>query len=182
MLALTIFAVGSVCLAYVSRASLRVPRSHGFYRFFAWESILALFLLNVDRWFFDAFSRHQMISWLLLIVSIFLAVHGVHLLRTMGRPNEKREDSALVGFEKTTSLVTTGAYKYIRHPLYGSLLFLAWGTFFKAPSWFGGALMLAATIFLVLTAKVEEDECTRYFGPVYQTYMRQTKMFIPFLF
>jgi protein-S-isoprenylcysteine O-methyltransferase Ste14 len=49
--------------------------------------------------------------------------------------------------EKTTILVTTGAYRYIRHPLYSSLLFLAWGIFFKAPSWPGGLLALAATFF-----------------------------------
>jgi protein-S-isoprenylcysteine O-methyltransferase Ste14 len=75
-----------------------------------------------------------------------------------------------------------GAYKYIRHPLYSSLLFLAWGVFFKDPSWLGGILALAATIFLVVTAKVEEAEDIRFFGPAYQIYRKQTKMFIPFLF
>ena len=51
MFKLFIFAVGSAGIIYISRASLRAPRSHGFYRFFAWELILALFLLNVDVWF-----------------------------------------------------------------------------------------------------------------------------------
>ena len=53
---LVLFLAGSGCLLYLSRASLRAPRSHGFYRFFAWESILALFLLNVTAWFRDPFS------------------------------------------------------------------------------------------------------------------------------
>jgi protein-S-isoprenylcysteine O-methyltransferase Ste14 len=53
--------------------------------------------------------------------------------------------------------------------------------FFKDPSWPGGILALGATVFLVITAKVEEAECIRFFGPAYQTYMEQTKMFIPFL-
>jgi len=35
---------------------------------------------------------------------------------------------------------------------------------------------------LMATAKVEEVENTRFFGAAYQTYMKQTKMFIPFLF
>jgi hypothetical protein len=65
MFRLIVFAVCSACLIYVSRASLRVPRSHGFYRFFAWEFILALILLNVDRWFHEPFSAHQIASWLL---------------------------------------------------------------------------------------------------------------------
>jgi len=167
----------------VSRASLRFPRSHGFYRFFAWEFILALILLNLELWFRDPFSIHQIISWLLLIVSIFLVMHGVHLLRIIGKPDtERREDGPMIGIEKTTTLVTAGAFKYIRHPLYSSLLFLGWGVFFKDPSWLGSALVLTATTFLVATAKVEEAENIRFFGSDYQTYMKQTKMFIPFLF
>jgi protein-S-isoprenylcysteine O-methyltransferase Ste14 len=183
MLKLIIFIVASAGIVFVSRASLLFPRSHGFYRFFAWEFILALILLNLERWFSNPFSIHQIISWLLLIVSIFLVVHGVHLLRTTGKPDNKRnEDVPIIGIEKTTILVTVGVFKYIRHPLYSSLLFLTWGVFFKGPSWLGGILSLMATIFLLATAKVEEAENMRFFGPAYQTYIKQTKMFIPFLF
>lgn len=177
-----IFVVASAGIAYVSKASLRAPRSHGFYRFFAWESILTLVLLNVDYWFRDPFSAHQIVSWFLLILSAFLVVHGIQLLRKIGKPDDRRnEDGPTIGFEKTTTLILVGAYKYIRHPLYSSLLFLAWGVFFKAPSWPGGILALSATVFLVATAKVEEAENIRFFGSAYQAYIKQTKMFIPFL-
>jgi protein-S-isoprenylcysteine O-methyltransferase Ste14 len=182
MVRLIIFAVVSVFLFCVSIPSLRVRRSHGFYRFFAWESIVAIILLNVDRWFFNPFSAQQVISWLLLVVSIYLAVQGFYLLRTAGRPDEKREDATLAGFEKTTSLVTVGAYKYIRHPMYSSLLCIALGAFLKNPSWPAVVPTLGAAIFLALTAKAEEKECARFFGPAYEAYTRQTKMFIPFLF
>lgn len=183
MLQLIIFIVASAGIAHVSRASLRAPHSHGFYRFFAWEFILALILLNLAGWFEDPFSLHQIMSWLLLTASTALVLHGVYLLRVTGRPDDKRnQDVTLFGIEKTTMLVTVGAFKYIRHPIYSSLLCLAWGVFFKKPSWLGGILALVATIFLVITAKVEEAECTRFFGPAYQEYMKQTKMFVPFLF
>jgi protein-S-isoprenylcysteine O-methyltransferase Ste14 len=174
--------LGTAILAYISRASLAVPGSHGFYRFFAWVAIWGLALLNVDRWFRDPFSWHQLVSWLLLIVSAILVVVGVRLLRHRGQPDAARDDVPLVAFEKTTTLVTTGAYRYIRHPLYSSLFFLAWGIFFKAPSWLGGLLALAATLFLVATARVEEAENLRYFGQQYQEYQQRTKMFVPFLF
>ena len=170
-------------IAYLSRASLRTPRSHGFYRFFAWELILGLLLLNLPSWFKDPFSIHQIISWLLLIVSLVLVQHGVSLLRLIGKPDAQRQDDGtLLGIEKTSTLVKVGAYRYIRHPLYSSLLFLAWGAFFKSPSWVEGVLALAATAFLVATARVEEAENVRFFGEAYQTYMQQTKMFIPFVF
>jgi protein-S-isoprenylcysteine O-methyltransferase Ste14 len=59
---------------------------------------------------------------------------------------------------------------------------LAWGAFFKNPSWLGVSLTVTATFFLTMTAKIEEVENTRFFGAAYQSYMKQSKMFIPFLF
>lgn len=166
----------------MSRTSLRDFRSHGFHRFFAWEAILVLVLLNIGYWFKYPFSIHQIVSWLLLIVCTYWGIHGVLLLRMVGKPDNKRNDPSLIGIEKTTQLVTMGAYRYIRHPLYSSLLFLAWGVFFKQPSWVGVCLAVIATFFLTMTAKTEEAENIRFFGAAYQSYMKQTRMFIPFLF
>jgi protein-S-isoprenylcysteine O-methyltransferase Ste14 len=182
ILKLTLFLAISTWLAYISRASLRIPRSHGFYRYFVWVCILALFLLNVGEWFRNPFSPSQLISWLLLIISGFLILHAVYLLHRFGRQDKKREDVPLISIEKTTTLVTTGAYRYIRHPMYSSLLFLGWGIFFKNPSWAAVVMATAATCFLVRTAKIDEAESIRFFGAPYEEYMKQTKMFIPFLF
>ena len=177
-----VFIVASVGIAWVSRSSLRNFRSHGFCRFFAWEAIVVLILLNLDYWFYKPFSIHQIVSWLLLITSLFLAIHGVQLLLMIGKPDSQRSDPSLIGIEKTTELVTLGAYRYIRHPLYSSLLFLTWGAFFKHPSWVSISLAVIITFFLTMTAKIEEAENIRFFGPAYQSYIKQTKMFIPLLF
>jgi len=167
---------------YLSRASISKPQSHGFYRFFAWESIAALVLLNIDLWFTHPFSVTQIISWILLVISLFLIIHGIILLRKIGKPNETRGDSTLLGLEMTTILVKDGAYRYIRHPFYSSLLFLCWGVFLKSVSIVGLVLAVLATIFLFLTGKFEEKEDIRYFGNEYIEYMKRTKMFIPFMF
>jgi protein-S-isoprenylcysteine O-methyltransferase Ste14 len=177
------FIVFSFVLVYISRRSLRAPRSHGFYRFFAWEFILALFLLNVNAWFQNPGSWYQVISWFLLIVSIVPLVLGIQALRTRGKPTQQRDsEPQLLAFEKTSALVTIGIYHYIRHPLYSSLLLLNWGIFFKAPSGLGIFLASGATVFLILTAQADEAECIRFFGPDYQKYMKQTKRFIPFVY
>jgi len=179
---LVFFSAATAVLLYVSRASLQKLGSHGFYRFFAWEAILILTLLNLDHWFDEPFSLRQVISWVCLVLSLFLAIHGFRLLSIIGKSDGRREDTSLLGLEKTTTLITVGAYKYIRHPLYSSLLFLAWGVFFKSPSWIGGGLAVVATAFLTAMAIVEEAENIRYFGPSYREYMKQTKRFIPFVF
>jgi protein-S-isoprenylcysteine O-methyltransferase Ste14 len=174
-------------LAYFSRRALKQPRSHGFYRFFAWEAILILFILNVPGWFHNPQSWHQIISWFLLVISLIPLLLGVQSLKKAGRPiseipSIQSDDETLFEFEKTTSLETSGIYKYIRHPLYCSLLLLAWGIFFKQPAWVSLLLALAASLFLTLTAAVEEQENIRFFGPPYQEYMRGTHRFIPFVF
>jgi protein-S-isoprenylcysteine O-methyltransferase Ste14 len=183
MYKLAAFVVCSTCLIYISRASLKAPRSHGFYRFFAWEFMLGLLLFNLDAWFRAPFSVHQIVSWFLLIAALIPLVFGVRALTSRGKAAQHRPgDEALLSFEKTTALVTTGIYRYIRHPLYSSLLLLDWGIFFKAPSWTGGLLALAASLLLVATARADESECIRFFGPPYQEFMKQTRMFVPFLF
>jgi hypothetical protein len=96
-------------LGYLSRASLRVPRSHGFYRFFAAEFVLALVLLNLDHWFVEPFALHQVVSWVLLAISAVLVLTGAFLLKVVGKPGNRRSNEVpLAGIEKTTSLVTDG--------------------------------------------------------------------------
>lgn len=182
MFKIIIFAVVSAVIVYSSWASLLNPRSHGFYRFFAWEAILVMILLNLDYWFDVPYSIPQIISWLLLSVCSFLVIHGALLLRSVGKPDRQRKDPALMGIEKTTQLVTVGAYRYIRHPIYSSLLFLTWGVFFKHPSWAAILLAVVSTFFLTMTAKIEEAENISFFGTAYERYMEKTKMFIPYLF
>ncbi len=177
-----IFGVISLLLIAISWKSLRNPRSHGFSRFFAWEAILGLIVLNAPIWFHDPFSWNQIISWILLVVSLVPLVLGLNSLRSVGRPDPKlRSDPELFGIEKTTKLVTGGIYKYIRHPLYSSLFLLNWGTFLKRPTFLTIFLAIIATIFLIGTAKADERECTHIFGLDYQEYMQHTKMFIPYL-
>lgn len=182
MLETLIYFTGSVALLYISRGALKNPNSHGFYRFFAWESIFGLVMLNFSAESTNSFAPHQLLSSLLLMISLGLVIHAVILLIKIGKPTQERVDRALLDFEKTSSLVTSGAFKYIRHPMYASLIFLAWGEFLKQVSWLGGCLALVACIFLLLTAKRDEEECSAHFGAEYQSYMQKTKRFIPFLF
>lgn len=177
-----LFLLASIGITWVSRSSLRDTKSHGFYRYFAWEIILILFLINMDYWFLDPFSLSQVISWSCLIISLVLVIQGVQTLRKKGGIDAKRQDSKLIGVEKTTELVTSGLYGYIRHPFYSSLFFLGWGIFFKHLSWIGFTLAAINTTLLVITARKEEIENIQYFGETYRDYMKQTKMFIPFIF
>jgi protein-S-isoprenylcysteine O-methyltransferase Ste14 len=177
-----LFLAGTAFFSWVSRHALLKPRSHGFYRFFAWECILALVLRNFPMWTVDPFVPRQIASWLLLIISALLAIHAVRLLRGLGRPVEARDDAELLSFEKTSTLVTTGAYRYIRHPMYAALLYLGWGAFLKDVAPPSVMLVGVMSLALLLTALRDEAECKTYFGAVYTDYMKRSKRFIPFIF
>ena len=178
---LVMLVLGSIIIFWMSRSSLRDVQSHGFYRFFAWELILILFVLNVNYWIVNPFSITQIIAWSMLIISLVLIILGVRSFRKSGHIDLERDDPALIGIEKTTELVTSGVYHYIRHPFYSSLLFLAWGILFKNITWIGIILAITITILLMLTGKKEEIENTAFFGDKYQEYMQRTKMFIPYI-
>jgi len=208
MIRLAIFVVATGGIAWISRKSLLVPTAHGFHRFWAWEAIVALILVVIPDWFREPFALHQIVAWVLLAASLVVGIPGVRALQARGKvegPAETRagevaspkglgsemepqHHSAGVGrdtlyaFEKTTALVTTGIYRYIRHPMYASLFYLAWGAFFKSPALWAGALVLTATLFLHLTARCEEAEDIAYFGVPYRDYMTKTKRFIPFVY
>ena len=179
---LALLAIGTLALLWLSRKSLCHPGRHGFYRFFVWEAILGLLVLNRQPWGEQPFSVHQGISWVLMLVSIVLVICGHGALRRRGAASEARADGTLYAFEKTTALVTTGIFRHIRHPMYASLLALAWGAYFQAPSWPGTALAGLASLLLLLTARADENECLAYFGAPYAAYMRRTRRFIPHVF
>lgn len=179
---LSVLLAGTILLVAVSWRALRQPRSHGFFRFFAFEAILGLVVLNSPVWFHGPFEPVQLLSWALLVASLFLVAHGFSLLRRLGRPSTPDPGSPVFRVENTASLVTSGAYRFIRHPLYASLLYLAWGAALKSLTPVSLALGLVATVALVATAKVEEAENVRRFGDAYRDYMARTRwLFIPFL-
>ncbi len=168
------FIIGTLAMAiFTWFFSLRAKRSHGIPRFFSFESILLLTLLNVPVWSKEPFAWNQLISWILLFVSMVFAVLGFLLLSVIGKPQGD--------LENTSKLVTVGLYRFIRHPLYASLLFLGTGVFLKDISITTAALACMNCVALVLTAKREEKEMIRKFNQEYIDYMQTTHMFIPFV-
>ena len=71
------FVLGSVILIAISWKSLHHPDSHGFYRFFAWEAILGLVIVNLPQWFSHWLAWYQIISWILLFGCLVPLIFGV---------------------------------------------------------------------------------------------------------
>ena len=153
--------------------SLRYKRYHGIARFFAFESVFILTLLNYRVWFNNPFSPVHIVSWLLLFLSIYVAISGYLLLKREGKPDSN--------FENTSLLVKSGIYGYIRHPLYLSIFLLGTGILLKDPEPVQLVLGIINLIAIYITARIEEGEMITKFGNDYIMYLKETKMFIPFI-
>lgn len=160
--------VASAAIVRLSWRSLRDPRSHGFYRFVAFELLIALVLLNVPVWFHHPLSAHQLVSWALGAASIGLAIERFRLLRVIGRPSPTSSQSANLGFENTPTLVTAGVQGFIRYPMYASLLAFVWCAQLKNPLTISSiVLAVSASCFLIVASIAEERENLVRFGAVY---------------
>jgi protein-S-isoprenylcysteine O-methyltransferase Ste14 len=153
--------------------SIKYKRYHGIARFFAFESVFILVLLNIRVWFVNPFSFQQIISWILMLLSIYAVVTGYLLLKRKGKPTRN--------FENTSLLVKSGIYGYIRHPLYLSIFLLGTGIMLKDPAPFQIVLGIINLVAVYITARIEENEMISKFGEEYKSYMTETKMFIPYL-
>ena len=79
--------------------------------------------------------------------------------------------------EKTGTLVTSGFYRYMRHPLYTFGLLFIWLT--PAVTLNSLTVFVGATIYILIGAYFEERKLLRDFGEAYAEYKRKTPMLIP---
>ena len=76
-------------------------------------------------------------------------------------------------------LVTSGPYRWVRHPLYtvGASLFIAFGM--MADNWFMAGLGILTFILMAIRTPKEEANLIEKFGDEYREYMKRTGRFFP---
>ena len=77
-------------------------------------------------------------------------------------------------------LVTTGPYKYIRHPIYASILYFLWAGIYSHFSDFTLILGIVATLGISLRIFAEEQLVVVQY-PQYAEYAARTKRIIPYI-
>jgi protein-S-isoprenylcysteine O-methyltransferase Ste14 len=114
----------------------------------------------------------QIVGVILVVCGLGLAAWArVYLGRNWGMPmTEKREPE----------LVTSGPYRFVRHPIYSGLLLGLLGTAFATNIYWLIALILIGAYF-IYSATVEERLMGAAFPATYPSYKARTKMLIPFV-
>ena len=184
--------IGWLWLAFVViwlvLAAFNKKRRHGApWRFWGLRLLL---IVTVVAWvrlrrsapgFFDSLGEHlrwqpgMIAQW----IGVGLCAGGVacafwarfHLGRNWGTPMSLRENH---------ELVTTGPYRYVRHPIYAGFMLAMLGTALAIDiAWL--ALLVVYAVFFVFAARSEERTMLAQFPRQYPEYRRRTKMLIPFV-
>ncbi len=112
---------------------------------------------------------------------VLLAALGLWLLRRSHVALGKNWSISLA-LRQEHELVTSGIYRYVRHPMYTAIFLYALGQALVVPNGIAGPANLVA--FLVLFAmrvKVEERMMVDKFGDQYRAYRAKTKRLIPYI-
>ena len=81
---------------------------------------------------------------------------------------------------KEQSLITSGPYHFIRHPIYSAFLLILGSTFFISANWLIGLTWIGMTA-LEIASRIgfEESLMLEYFGDPYREYMKRTGRLLP---
>jgi protein-S-isoprenylcysteine O-methyltransferase Ste14 len=109
----------------------------------------------------------------LCVLGIGLAIWArVHLGRNWGMPMSAKENP---------ELITTGPYRFVRHPIYTGILVAMLGSVLGESVFWALPLVLFGAFF-VYSARREEALMIRQFPDQYPAYMQRSNMLLPCIF
>jgi len=138
-----------------------------------WLSPL-IYLLNPHWMAWSKIGLPEWVRWLGIGVGIVCAGLVYWLFSSIGSGI-----SPTSATRRQHTLVTSGPYRWVRHPLYtvGSTIFIAFGM--MADSWFIAALGMLAFIGMTIRTPKEEANLIEKFGDEYREYMKRTGRYFP---
>jgi len=141
---------------------------------FLWLTPL-VYLINPNWMNWSKIGLPESIRWLGVGIGV-LCIFGVYwLFSSIGSGITPTSAT-----RKQHTLVTSGPYRWVRHPLYtvGSALFISFGMI--ADNWFLAALGILTFILMAIRTPKEEANLIEKFGDEYRVYMKTTGRFLPY--
>jgi protein-S-isoprenylcysteine O-methyltransferase Ste14 len=154
------------------------------------EGALILFGLRLGAlpWFFGGLAwmiNPQWMAWSFVPVPIWLrwcgflltGIWGVLLVWTFRNLGTNLTDTVVT--RKDHALITTGPYRYVRHPFYLAFFLAIVGGSMVAANWFLLLAGLVPAIFIIARTPIEEAKLVERFGDEYRDYIAKTGRFLP---
>ena len=109
-----------------------------------------------------------------VVLALFAALILFWMFRSLG-PN--LTDTLVT--RKQHTLVTTGPYRWVRHPFYSSAALIITANSLVAANWFFFAAGFVMFVLLMIRTGKEEENLIARFGDNYRSYMQRTGRFWP---
>lgn len=116
-------------------------------------------------------------AWLRWAGVGLLAAAGVLFIWTFRSLGKNLTDTVVTRQDHT--LVTTGPYRWVRHPFYTSAALMIPASSLVAANWFFFATGCVVFLLPVIRTRKEEENLIARFGDDYRNYMRRTGRFVP---
>jgi protein-S-isoprenylcysteine O-methyltransferase Ste14 len=142
-----------------------------------WFGMLAAFpLATIPRFAFPAAARVPAL-WIGTAILAGGSLLRRHCFRTLGK--------YFTGNVQTVAgqtVITSGAYRYVRHPSYTAGILMFAGIGIALGSWLSAAVTIATSIAVYLyRVRIEEAALVRSLGQPYIDYMKTRKRFVPYI-
>src|SRR5215216_3653151 len=136
-----------------------------------WLSPL-VYLMNPAWMAWSKIGLPEWVRWLGVVLGIFCALGIYWLFSSIGSGITPTSAT-----RREHKLVTSGPYRWIRHPLYtvGASMFVSFGM--MADNWFIAALGILTFILMAIRTPKEEANLIEKFGDEYREYMKRTGRF-----
>jgi protein-S-isoprenylcysteine O-methyltransferase Ste14 len=109
-----------------------------------------------------------------------LAVAGL-IIAMMARRTLAGNWSKAVAFKKDHELITTGLYRYVRHPIYTGVLLMILATALYIGTLSAGIGFVTIVLGIGFKLRAEESLLTKHFPREYSAYKERTKALIPYI-
>ncbi len=141
---------------------------------------LILFGVFMVLWILDSFVLHRSTFLANTIpLTLRLIILGVALITAFYL--FKSGHVVVTGDQRPTDVVSSGAFRYVRHPLYSGSILVYFGLTVSTASLFCLALLVVIVLFYNFIAGYEEKLMEAKFGKTYVAYQKNTGKWIPHL-
>ena len=136
--------------------------------------VVVIYVINPDWLAKFAIPLPSWIRWIGAILGALSLPFLVWVHHTLGE-----EWSTNLRLREEHQLVTSGPYRWVRHPMYTVLFSFFIGLTLLSASWLVFALVAASIVVLYRRIGIEEGMMIEQFGDEYRAYMKYTGRLLP---
>jgi protein-S-isoprenylcysteine O-methyltransferase Ste14 len=141
-----------------------------------WFGGLLAYMIHPPSIVWAAVPLAAVVRWFGVVLAVFSAGLKLWTFKTLDR---NLTDTVVT--REQHSLVTTGPYRWVRHPFYSSLAVDVIGAGLVTANWFVWLTGVMAFVLIWLRTRTEERNLVARFGDEYREYRKNTGRLVPWI-